>query len=96
MEKEELEKRKKELDKKLHNLELCPRCYHYICLKDGKCPHCGLVKKGDEWIMTKEAFKQTEIEEEKEKKKEEEKSWGNVFGDILTFDEEEDEKKEKK
>ena len=87
MEKEELNEKKKGLLKKLSDLELCPRCSHYICLKNGKCPHCGLIKKGDEWIMTKEAFKEKEIEEEKGKKKEKEKVYGDLFGGILTYDE---------
>jgi len=88
VEKEELDEKKKELLKKISSLELCPRCSHFICLKNGKCPHCGLVKKGDEWIMTKEAFKEKEIEEEKKKEKEEEKVYGDLFGGVVTFDKE--------
>lgn len=100
MKKEELNEEKKNLIKKLSglvdkvsDLELCPRCLHYICLKAGKCPHCGLVKKGDEWIMTKEAIKEKEIE--KEKKKEKEKVYGNLFGSVITFDEGEKSEEEK-
>lgn len=95
MEKEKLEEKKKVLIKKLSDLELCPRCSHYICLKNGKCPHCGLVKKGDEWIMTKEAIKEKEIEGEKEKKQEEEEAYGDLFDDIVTFDEGEESEEEK-
>lgn len=81
------------LDDKVSGLELCPRCSHYICLKNGKCPHCGLVKKGDEWIMTKEAIKEKEKEKEV---KEEEKTYGNLFGSILTFDKGKKDEKEDK
>lgn len=97
MEKEELDKKKKELLKKISDLELCPRCLHYICLKNGKCPHCGLVKKGDEWIMTKDAIKEKEIEEEnkKEKKKLKEKVYGALFDGVITYDEGEDKKEDK-
>ncbi|GAH18609.1 unnamed protein product, partial [marine sediment metagenome] len=86
LEEEELNEKTKKLVKFLSTAELCPRCSHWICLKNGKCPNCGLVKKGDEW----EAFKGKEIEgKKKEKKKEEEKLIGTVFDDVLTFDKEE-------
>lgn len=85
MKEKELSEKEKEFVKKISDMELCPRCYHYICLKNGKCPHCGLVKKGDEWIMTKEAIKEKEIEEEKEKKKE--KVYGGFFDGVITYDE---------
>jgi len=86
LKKEEFDEKKKGLIKNLSTLELCPRCSHYICLKDGKCPHCGLVKKGDEWIMTKEAIKEKQVEKEKEKEEEEEeKTYGSLF-DVLTYD----------
>lgn len=92
MEKKELDKKKKILDKILSGgLDLCPRCLHVIALKNGECPHCGLKKKGDEWIMTKEAIE----EKEKEKEVKEEEATGSLFDDILTDDEEKDKKGDK-